>query len=52
LPDGNADYVSRWSLFKFTFSRKLLPAAARSASKITKREKGIWSSLLGACHTR
>ncbi len=42
LPDGDADYASRWSLFKAAFSRGLAPAPARSASKIIKREKGIW----------
>jgi putative transposase len=42
LPDGDADYASRWSLFKSTFSRGLPPAPTRSASKITRREKGIW----------
>lgn len=41
MPDGDADYVSRWSLFKSAFSRGLAPAPARSASKIMKREKGI-----------
>lgn len=40
LPDGDADYASRWSLFKSAFSRGLAPT--RSASKISKREKGIW----------
>lgn len=29
-------------MFKSAFSRGLAPASARSASKITKREKGIW----------
>jgi putative transposase len=42
LPDGDADYASRWSLFKSAFSRGLAPAPTRSASNITKREKGIW----------
>jgi REP-associated tyrosine transposase len=42
LPDGDADYAARWSLFKSAFSRGLAPAPARSASKIIKREKGIW----------
>jgi putative transposase len=42
LPDGDADYASRWALFKSAFSRGLPPAEARSASKIAKREKGIW----------
>jgi putative transposase len=42
LPEGDADYASRWSLFKTGFSRGLPAAKARSASKIAKREKGIW----------
>jgi putative transposase len=42
LPDGDADFASRWSLFKSGFSRGLPPASSRSASKIAKREKGIW----------
>jgi REP-associated tyrosine transposase len=42
LPDGDADYACRWSLFKSAFSRGLAPAPARLASKIIKREKGIW----------
>jgi putative transposase len=42
LPDGDADYASRWSLFKSAFSRGLATAPRRSASKIAKREKGIW----------
>jgi putative transposase len=42
LPNGDADFSSRWSLFKTSFSRGLPATEARSASKITKREKGIW----------
>jgi putative transposase len=42
LPDGDADYASRWSLFKSGFSRVLPAAKTRSPSKIAKREKGIW----------
>jgi putative transposase len=42
LPDRDADYASRWSLFKSAFSRGLPAAPQRSASKIAKREKGIW----------
>ncbi len=41
LPDGDAEYASRWSLIKSNFSRGL-PAARRSMSKIRKRERGIW----------
>ena len=42
LPDGDADYAARLSLFKSSFSRAMAPAEARTASKIAKREKGIW----------
>jgi putative transposase len=42
LPDGDSDFSARWSLFKSDFSRGLPAAQSRSASKIKKREKGIW----------
>ncbi len=42
LPDGDADFPLRWNLIKGGFSRSLPAAASRSASKIAKREKGIW----------
>jgi putative transposase len=42
LPEGDADYAARWSLFKSGFSRSLPAAKTRSVSKIAKREKGIW----------
>ena len=42
LPDGDADYAARWNLFKSLFSRGLPAAKTRSASKVAKREKGIW----------
>jgi putative transposase len=42
LPDGDADYSKRWSLIKGRFSRGLAEPAARSPSKIIKRDKGIW----------
>jgi putative transposase len=42
LPDGDVDFSARWSLFKSDFSRGLSAAQSRSASKIKKREKGIW----------
>jgi putative transposase len=41
LPEGDADFSSRWSLIKSGFSRGLA-AQPRSKSKILKREKGIW----------
>ncbi|MGE8504019.1 MAG: REP-associated tyrosine transposase [Pseudomonas sp.] len=41
LPEGDSDYSHRWALIKSRFSRAL-PAAPVSASKLQKREKGIW----------
>lgn len=41
LPDGDADYPLRWSLIKRHFSIGL-PAGWRTASRRSKREKGIW----------
>jgi putative transposase len=41
LPEGDTDFSSRWSLIKSSFSRGLAPLP-RSASKVRKREKGIW----------
>jgi putative transposase len=42
LPPGDADFPMRWSLIKSQFSRGLPSNVERSASKIIKREKGIW----------
>jgi putative transposase len=41
LPEDDADFSTRWSLIKSGFSRGL-DARPRSASKLSKREKGIW----------
>lgn len=41
LPDGDGNFSERWSLIKSGFSRGL-DAQTRSASKVSKREKGIW----------
>ncbi len=41
LPDDDSDFAMRWSPIKSGFSRGL-PVAARSASKVAKRERGIW----------
>jgi putative transposase len=41
LPDHDLDFSSRWNLIKGGFSRGLEPQE-RSASKLLKREKGIW----------
>jgi putative transposase len=42
LPDGDADFSTRWSLIKSAFSRGFDPTQSRSSSKVAKREKGIW----------
>jgi putative transposase len=42
LPEGDADFSTRWSLIKSGLSRGLDPVQSRSSSKVAKREKGIW----------
>ena len=42
LPIGDATFGIRWGAIKRGFSAGLPAAAARSESKIAKREKGIW----------
>ena len=42
LPDGDTNYSLRWSLIKSGFTRGLAVPTPRSASKIAKRERGIW----------
>jgi putative transposase len=42
LPAGDSEFASRWMRIKANFSRGLPASAARSASKVAKREKGIW----------
>jgi putative transposase len=42
LPDGDADFSTRWSGIKRGFSRSLPAAPQRSQSKLAKRDKGIW----------
>jgi putative transposase len=42
LPEGDANFPLRWSLIKSGLSRGLTGDGWRSASKIAKRDKGIW----------
>ncbi|HKB58473.1 MAG TPA: transposase [Gallionellaceae bacterium] len=42
LPPGDADFSTRWRLLEAGFSRKLSGEEKRSASRISKRERGIW----------
>jgi putative transposase len=37
MPEGDADFATRWRLIKSTFSRKPI-----SESRAAKRERGIW----------
>ena len=41
LPEGDADFSTRWMVIKRQFSSGL-PQATVSQSKLKKREKGIW----------
>lgn len=42
LPAGNADYPTRWKKIKAAFSRGLPKGERRSASRVSKGERGIW----------
>ena len=42
LPQGDADYPTRWKLFKTAFSRCIPKGERRSVSRISKGERGIW----------
>lgn len=42
LPRGDADYTTRWMLIKSLFSRQIPKGEICSASRINKRERGIW----------
>lgn len=42
LPEGDADFATRWSLIKAGFSRRLPPVEDIQPSRVAKRERGIW----------
>jgi putative transposase len=42
LPPDDSDYSIRWSLLKAHFSRSLNKDELISASRVSKRERGIW----------
>jgi putative transposase len=42
LPEGDADYPTRWALIKAGFSRHLPKDERRNPSRIAKGERGIW----------
>jgi len=42
LPSGDCDYSTRWNLLKAHFSRCIDKGERLSASRISKRERGVW----------
>ncbi len=42
LPEGDADNAARWQRIKSVFSRALPESELRSASRASKRERGLW----------
>lgn len=52
LPQGDADFATRWRLIKGRFSHGLDAAAARSRSKAGKAEKGLWQRRYWDHHIR
>jgi putative transposase len=48
LPAGDADFSIRWQLIKASFSRGLPHGERVSASRLRKRERGIWQAAIGS----
>jgi putative transposase len=42
LPEGDADFPTRWTLIKRGFSARIAKGESRSSSRIAKAERGIW----------
>ena len=42
MPDGDADFATRWRLIKSAFSRSIARSERISASRAAKGERGIW----------
>jgi putative transposase len=42
LPEGDADFPSRWRAIKIAFSKSLPTGERRSPVMITRGERGIW----------
>lgn len=42
LPEGDADYPTRWALIKAGFSRCVAKTERRNVSRMKKGERGIW----------
>lgn len=52
LPEGDADYSSRWKEIKTRFTKSVGLTGRRSASKIAKGEAGIWQRRFWEHHIR
>lgn len=52
LPEGDADFSTRWRLIKGRFSAGLPVSERRSPSKAAKSEKGIWQRRFWEHHIR
>jgi putative transposase len=42
LPEGDADYASRWKAIKIAFAKSIPKTERLSAVRLTKGERGIW----------
>ena len=42
LPDGDADFPTRWRLIKMGFSKALPVSERRSGVRVRRGERGIW----------
>lgn len=42
LPENDTDYPTRWSLIKAGLSRRLAKSESIGASRLRKRERGVW----------
>ncbi len=51
LPEGDADYSTRWSVIKARFSRAV-PPGLRRASHRARRERGVWQRRFWEHHIR
>ena len=50
LPEGDADYSTRWPRIKARFTQQV-PVENRRASHIRRRERGLWrTAVLGTSH--
>jgi len=42
LPQEDSDFATRWRLIKLLFSRNIMNTEYRSATRLKRRERGIW----------